>query len=405
MPRHSLAFYEPSPGPSGPSRYLEAILSELDPDEFELTLFGHADGPYRDRTGTRFVATSPSLKSETALSTTNDGNVAVNHHPSKGWPKSLRFVAGTSRECRNLARVFQRYPISLLHTQNTGCEESPIAARLAGVKRILGTFHVDSTYDLAGERRDFLHRSLEVLSNHSLHHSIAVSRATGEDWVRRTKISRSRVTTIHNGVDGKAFRRRNSVAQARQSLGLPIDGRIYVGGVGRLDLAKGFATLIEAMSMVRTEFPMISLIFAGEGPLRTQLEAQVLASGLADRVHFLGFQNDVRIVYEALDIFCMPSLCEAIGYALLESMSMELPTVGSSVGGIPEVIDHGRTGFLVPPGKPEALANSLRALLSSVELRNRMGEAGRRRVLELFNQSDSVRRTIEVYREMLRGGA
>jgi glycosyltransferase involved in cell wall biosynthesis len=139
------------------------------------------------------------------------------------------------------------------------------------------------------------------------------------------------------------------------------------------------------------------VIVAGAGPLRESLEQQAARLGLSN-VRFLGFRSDVQPVLDALDVFAMPSLCETLGYALLEAMATELPAVGSAVGGIPEVIVPGETGFVVPPRNADRLAEGLRGLLRDAELRMRMGGAGRRRVGRDFHERDMVQKTIEVYR-------
>jgi glycosyltransferase involved in cell wall biosynthesis len=105
---------------------------------------------------------------------------------------------------------------------------------------------------------------------------------------------------------------------------------------------------------------------------------------------------------EALDVFALPSLSEALGYAAMEAMAMELPVVASAVGGIPEVVQPDRTGLLVPAGDGVALAGALGALVGSAEVRGKMGAAGRRVVLERFDERDMVRQTVELYRSMLR---
>jgi glycosyltransferase involved in cell wall biosynthesis len=208
--------------------------------------------------------------------------------------------------------------------------------------------------------------------------------------------------TIHNGIDPEAFRRQRSRQQARAMLDLPPTGRLILGAVGRLDSAKGFSFLIEAVARLRSEYPHLLLVLAGQGPLRARLQEEVNALGLADHIRFLGFCSDVNLVYDALDVFVIPSLSETLGYALLEAMAHELPAVGSSVGGIPEVILPMETGLLVPPRDSVVLGEAIKLLLESADLRERMGRAGRARVICYFHESDMVRKTIAVYRGMLR---
>ena len=136
--------------------------------------------------------------------------------------------------------------------------------------------------------------------------------------------------------------------------------------------------------------------------MRESLEAAARARGVVDRVLFLGFRREVQSVLDALDVFVLPSLCETLGYALLEAMAAEVAAIGTTVGGIPEVIVPGETGFLVPPRDPVALAGAIRDLLANEQDRRRMGEAGRRRVAAFFDEKTMVSRTIDLYRMMLR---
>ncbi len=266
----------------------------------------------------------------------------------KVWFPKLWIGFGSS--ANRLTHRIAKKAVDLFHTQNTGCEESPVAAKLARIPIVLGTFHVDSTYDLEHKRSGFAHRTLEHISNHCLTHAIGVSQKTSDDWIRRTHLPRCRVSTIHNGIDPEKFQRRRSRKIARQQLGLPQDALI-IGGLGRLDPAKGFSFLIDSVALLAPQFPNLLLAIAGQGPLRDPLETQAAHLGITNHVRFLGFQSDVQPVLDALDIFAIPSLCEALPYALLEAMATELPAIGATVGGIPEVITPD-TGFLVPPKDP-----------------------------------------------------
>lgn len=404
--RPRIGIYDPSGGFGGPSRYVQGILDQIDQNEFDVVIFGNPEGPHHSRPVPIIdcVKEAPAPGTLTNSSSKVSAPQAMPSRRIAGWiPHSVRLWAGFWRESKRLERRFRTHPVDLLHTNNTGCEESAVAARLAGIPRVLGTFHVDSTYDLHRTRSSLPYRVLEYLSNHCLNRAIAVSEATKQDWVRRTRISVDRVITIHNGVDLDAFRPRHDRELARRALGLPSNGHLIIGSVGRLDEAKGFSDLIDAVAEMAPAHPRLSLAIAGDGPLRRQLADQTVSLGIADRVHFLGFQRDVGQVLEAFDIFAMPSLCETIGYALMEAMAMELPAVGSSVGGIPEVILPGVTGAIVPARNPQALAAALRPLVESSELRERMGRAARQQILRHFDGRESSLRTLQVYRDMLSG--
>ena len=391
----STVLFDVKPGSSGPARYVAALTRALVSTEWSVEFVDLA-GAWNAETAA-FPAV-PAARSPNAVSVARAGRSSIK---AKLFPRSVRLALGSHRTARRMSQVIRQSSADIIHLQATGCEEAPIAARMARHPRILGTFHVDSTYDLDNERSTYAHRSIERISNRCLHLAIAVSEATKRDWVRRTGIPADRVVTIHNGVDAEHFQRGRSQAAARQELGLPNDGRLIVGGVGRLDAAKGFAYLIEAVAMLAADFPQLHLALAGQGRLRGELEELARRLGVADRVQFLGQCADVRIVYDALDVYAMPSLCEALPYALLEAMAHELPVAAATVGGIPEVIVEGETGFLTPPRDATALAASLRPLLESQELRTRLGQAGRERVSRHFTESECVRKTIDVYRQML----
>jgi glycosyltransferase involved in cell wall biosynthesis len=370
-----------------------------------LIIFAHSKGPYKSGTGIHVVPVVSDANSPPA----NGQPGEASHRPAvarNSWrrlaPRFLKLWGGFGRQAVRLANGFSPWQVDLLHTNNTGCEESAVAARMARIPGILGTFHVDSTYDLEKKRSGSAHRVLECLSNRCLHQAIAVSQATKRDWVRRTHLAADRVVVIPNGIDPQRFGRRCDRATARRRLGLKDDGQLIIGGVGRLDQAKGFCYLLEALARLAVHYPAATVVLAGQGALRPVLAEQAARLGIADRVNWLGFCADVQAVYDALDIFVMPSLCEALPYALLEAMATGLPAVGTRVGGIPEVIVPGVTGLLVPPREPISLAEAIRPLLDSEDLRHRMGQAGRERVVHHFNEIDTVQQTIRVYREMLK---
>ena len=315
-------------------------------------------------------------------------------------PRMLRLWLGFYRDARRYAARLRQIPTDLFHTQNAGCEETSLAARLAKVPRVLGTFHVDSTYDLEGRRSGWAHRAIEWYSNRCLDRAIAVSEATRTDWIRRTRLRPERVLTIHNGIDPECFQRFHTPAEARGQLGLPADA-LVIGGVGRLEPAKGFTYLLDALSALKADYPRVVVALAGAGQLEPVLLRRAQELGLQERLFLLGFQPDVNPVLDACDVFALPSLCEALPFALLEAMAHELPVVGTTVGGVPEVIVAGETGFLAPPRDGAALAQRLRPLLDSSPLRQRLGHAARDRVIRHFHVADMVRSTLAVYRELL----
>jgi glycosyltransferase involved in cell wall biosynthesis len=210
----------------------------------------------------------------------------------------------------------------------------------------------------------------------------------------------------------------NSVTNARPRVvypGLQVDdndkapaerhpgGALTVGTAGRLVPVKGIDCLLRAVSLLRPEFPNLRLEIAGTGPQQAALERQVRSLGLQGPVNFLGWRTDTEAVLKRWDVYAQPSLEDGFPVAALEAMAMGLPVVASAVGGLPELVADGQTGWLVPPGNPEALAGRLRTLLADPALRRAMGENGQARVRRNFSRDQMVASISEIYEELLGG--
>lgn len=172
--------------------------------------------------------------------------------------------------------------------------------------------------------------------------------------------------------------------QARATLGLPLDGPI-IGIVGRLAPIKDHRTFLEAAARVLAERPDSTVVIAGDGPLRPRLEAAA-RSMLGDRVRFLGWVEDLPVLYGALDVVALTSRLEGTPVALIEAAASGTPAVATAVGGVSEVVRDGRTGLLVPPRDPVAVAAQLLTLVDDREGARRMGEEGARWVRDRFSE-------------------
>lgn len=170
-------------------------------------------------------------------------------------------------------------------------------------------------------------------------------------------VEESRLRYVPNGVEVEAFES-GETAKARPSFDLPADGRVIVC-IGALLPVKGHAVLIGALGRLRDR--EVRLVIAGDGPLRSRLEAQVRAEGLQERVRFINAVPYGRIpdLVAAADLVALPSWNEGMPLTALEALAAGKPLVGSAVGGTREIVEHGRHGLLVPPGDVEALAAAL----------------------------------------------
>jgi glycosyltransferase involved in cell wall biosynthesis len=173
-------------------------------------------------------------------------------------------------------------------------------------------------------------------------------------------------------------------------------GRL-LGVACRLDPEKGVIYLIQAVASLREEFPDLRLEIAGSGRERSALEDEVRRYGLSDVVSFLGWRSDLTQVLTKWDIFVLPSLEEGLPIAVLDAMAVGLPVVATLVGGTPELVDNGCTGWLVPARDPRALADRLRALLLNAEQRRSMGKLGLTRVSQHFSTDKMTSAIMKIY--------
>ena len=177
-------------------------------------------------------------------------------------------------------------------------------------------------------------------------------------------------------------------------------GRV-IGTMRRLVPVKGVVYLIRAMALLHTHFPDVCLDIAGTGPEQTRLESEVHSLGLSDHVAFLGWRTDIADLLAKWEIFVMPSLQEGFGIAALDAMAAGLPVVATAVGGVPELVQNGLTGWLVPPGDSETLARKLGMLLLNPEQRMAMGAAGRDRARKHFSVDHHVAGIAKIYDNIL----
>jgi len=267
-----------------------------------------------------------------------------------------------------------------------------IALGEAGHRRpwVIGTVH--SSRIRAAEDREVL-RHLTPQMNHL----VAVSRAIVHK-IADERPSNVPVSLVHNGVDLARYDRTEACCTLAEEYRLEPNAQI-VGVVGRLEPEKGHPTLIDAWPRVLRTVPDAYLLIVGEGSRREALEHQVAELGIGSRVIFTGRRDDVPAVTAALDVAVLPSYREAQGLTILEAMALSRPVVASNVGGIPEMVEDGLTGLLVPPHDPEALAAAITRLLVDHSLADMLARAGHDLVHERFCLELMVRSIEDLYDE------
>jgi glycosyltransferase involved in cell wall biosynthesis len=229
---------------------------------------------------------------------------------------------------------------------------------------------------------------------------IAVSRAAKALLVR-AGVPPRRIRVIYNGIAPQYFQ--DATAQAltlRQQLGIPTDAPV-VGIIARLSAEKGHQAFLYLARDVAALYPPARFVVVGTGPLADELEALAARLGIAERVLFTGARRDITALNHAIDIFALPSREEALPLAVLEAMAAGRPVVASAVGGVPEVVVDGETGFLLRPDDHSGFVRAVATLLDRPALRARMGARGRARVRERFGVDRMVDAVLRYYRTLL----
>ncbi len=228
----------------------------------------------------------------------------------------------------------------------------------------------------------------------------AVCQYVKESNVKSFHLRPERVTIIHRGLpDGFENTDRARVEALRVSLAPGADPLVVA--VGRLIPAKGHKYLLQAMPAVLAQLPKARLVVAGGGWLDGSLKKAAQDLGVSHAVSFLGSRDDVPELLAAADIFVMPSLYEGAGVALVEACAVGVASIATRVGGLPEVIEDGRTGLIVEPQSPDALVSAIVRLARDPTMRAAMGSEARRHVKATFSIADSVRRLEGLYKTVV----
>lgn len=294
------------------------------------------------------------------------------------WPvvaaKWLRY-AWPQRATRRLVRELAAWRADVVHVNCLPHLRGVTAARRANAPRV---WHLREILP-PGPRRRWWARKLRD-SGASL---VAVSEAAAS-WVRDEGLG-DRVSVVPNGI--AVSEPPPDPVAARAALGLPTDA-VLAGFVGQLAAHKGARLFVEAVARAMRDAPGLHAVLAGGGSpdMRARLERAVAVSDLASRFHLLPAQPSGVEVVTACDVVCVPTLTpDPLPRVVMEAMAAGRPVVGSAAGGIPEMVEDGRTGVLVPPGDRAALTAALQHLASDAGRRDAMGSEARRQCRERFS--------------------
>lgn len=352
-----LVYYEPNP--SGQTEHILTLVERLDRQRFEVT-----------------VVLPDLLEGQVSRFASTGAQVVTLPIRKIFWqPKA---VAGLWRIIRQ-----GRYDIVHVHSQEAGMVARPLA-RLAGAKALFYTPH---TINIRRQGWLGVYRLGERLLAAITDRIVSVNEADRQSMIARG-IPSHKVVTVYNGVDLDRFIDPQNLTEA----GVPI-----VMQVGRLSEQKAPLNFIEGARLVLQKRPDVRFILVGDGPLLDQVQAEIKRYDLQKRVIATGAKADAFRLIQTADIVTLTSLWEGSPYSLLEAMAWSKPVVATAVNGCPELVQDGKTGYLVPSGQPQAWAERVLRLLEDPQSARLMGEQGRRRLEAYFTLPEMVTRISALY--------
>jgi sugar transferase (PEP-CTERM/EpsH1 system associated) len=303
-----------------------------------------------------------------------------------------------------LLKLFRQLRPAIVHSRNLAALEMQVPAWAARVPVRIHGEHGRDMDDLDGT--NVTNQRIRRFYKPFIHHYMALSRDLAEYLVQKVYVPQVEVTQAYNGVDtGRFF----PAAGGQQPIaGCPFDPskHFLIGTVGRMQTVKDQVMLVHAFIQAIVLAPRLRLhmrlVMVGEGPLRAQAQALLDEAGLSAMAWLPGERSDVASIMRGLHVFALPSLAEGISNTVLEAMASGLPVIATAVGGNADLVEQGHTGYIVPPGHPQAMALRMVALASHPDRAHRMGHAGRERVVAKFSMQAMVATYQAVYDEQMR---
>jgi glycosyltransferase involved in cell wall biosynthesis len=371
----------------GPAVHIAGLMAGLDPAHYRNHLIVGCPGP--DEGDMSYLFEQEGLSPPTVI------------------PELGRSVSPV-RDLRTVAKLVptlrrQKPQIVETHTAKAGFV-GRLAARLAGVPVVLHVFHGHVFYGYFGRAQTCVYVGIERLLARLSDRIVTISASQQHDMVHVYRIAPpDKVVVVPLGFDLTAFAeaKRRAGGRLRAALGVAADVPL-VGLVGRLTAVKNPALFVEAALRVLECVPCAHFCLVGDGELRPEVESKIVALGLAERVHLAGWQRDMPAVYAALDLLALTSLNEGTPVTAIEALAAGVPVVATAVGGVPDVVQDGVTGMLVPAGSAEALAVAIAALLADPASRQKLASAGQRDVLARFGRARLISDMDALYRSLLR---
>jgi len=265
-----------------------------------------------------------------------------------------------------------------------------VAARLTGVPVVMSTVHSHTDLDYTSWWQNVWFSAVDKATWGLADCLVAVSLQLKQALVRRG-LAENKTRVITNGIP-------DVVVAPQRELAIRPGARV-ICFVGRLVPVKNLSVLLNAIKLVSSSYPEIVLLIMGDGPLGAGLRQQSEELGIKQNVRFMGYRHDVLSIMQATEAFVLSSNMEGLPIVLLEALASKVPVVATAVGGIPEIIDDGRTGLLVPPRNPEQLAAAITQVLSDTNSARQRAELGRAWFEANGTSEVMARKTLAMYLE------
>jgi glycosyltransferase involved in cell wall biosynthesis len=309
------------------------------------------------------------------------------------------------RDVKAMAKLYrlirqERPHIVDTHTAKAGFV-GRLAARLAGVPTVVHTYHGHVLHGYYSPLKTWLLRRMEQALARLTDCIVAVSEQVKRDLVTYGVAPPEKVTVIPLGFELEPFLScETHRGELHREFGLSGDTRL-VGIVGRIFSIKNHRLFLDAAAQVAAREAAARFVIVGDGVLRPEMERHARALGIADRVIFTGWRRDLPRIYADLDVLVVSSDNEGTPVSAIEAMASGCPVVATRVGGLPDLIAEGETGYLVPPRDPEALADAILRLLQNPDAAARMGQTARAVAQERFTLRRLLADTENLYQQLL----
>lgn len=315
-------------------------------------------------------------------------------------------IISNIRSVIEIYRILKKEKVDILHVHTPiAAALGRIAAKLAGVKTVFYTIHgfyVDNPVFYNVEK---------ILTRYFTYHAFTVNQEDYDFAINNRFISDGKITNINSvGINTDKFNpakfSQEDRLQIRSSLDI-YESDITIGFIGRIVREKGILDLVKAFCDIAYKYHNLKLVIIGPSDLDErdkstydELRSTITRKKLENKVVFAGYREDIPELLSTIDIFVLPSNREGMPVSLLEAMAMEIPVIATNIRGCKEEVND-ECGILYDKGDIESLKSALSCLIEDGELRNKMGKKGRLRVVQMFNEKESIKKQLEVYKMVI----